>query len=79
MCSNEPASEDEASEYKIPPGEHYRHRNCTVRAPHQLKNLEIVTFVILLKNKTMLKQVIDVITATFIYVSIKKETTLRSG
>ena len=39
-CSSEPASEDEASEYKIPPGEDYRHRNCTVRAPHQLTILQ---------------------------------------
>ena len=38
--SSEPASEDEASEYKIPPGEDYRHRNCTVRAPHQLTILQ---------------------------------------
>ena len=33
VCS-ETASDDE--EYRIPPGEEYKHSQCTVRAPHQL-------------------------------------------
>ena len=33
-CSAQEISDDE--DYEIPPGETYRHRNCTVRAPHQL-------------------------------------------
>jgi len=40
VCSSEPASEVEVSEYKIPSGEEYRHQKCTVRAPHQLTTLQ---------------------------------------
>ena len=37
-CS-EPASDNE--EYRIPPGESYKHQKCTVRAPHQLTILKV--------------------------------------
>jgi hypothetical protein len=37
-CS-ETASDDK--EYRIPPGEEYKHCKCTVRAPHQLSILEV--------------------------------------
>ena len=38
VCS-EPASDDE--EYRIPLGDGYKHRKCTVRAPHQLTILKV--------------------------------------